>query len=263
MRYYGQRGIDWRIDSTCSTRRTCYSRCPNPSTQTRLFSTSPCLHKKGNKAAKAAAQSEEAPTKSTPADDPTDFTALEAEITSAIERLKIDLSKLRVGGRFNPEVLENLRVQPDKNSNETVRLNDLAQIIPKGRTVQILVSEKEYVKAVTTAIVTSRTLNPALTPQPDPTGTNPLLLVVHVPPPTAESRKAAVNEAAKAGEKATVAVRDARAKQQKKLRAAEKDKSVRPDDLKKASTAMEKVVEKGQGEVKRVVDAAKKVLENG
>jgi ribosome recycling factor len=40
-------------------------------------------------------------------------------------------------------------------------------------------------------------------------------------------------------------------------------KTVRPDDLKKAQSMMEKVVEKGMGEVKRVVDAAKKVLESG
>lgn len=69
------------------------------------------------------------------------MTTLEADIATALERLKNDLSKLRAGGRFNPEVLENLRVQPDKKSTQTVKLNDLAQVIPKGRTVQILVGE--------------------------------------------------------------------------------------------------------------------------
>lgn len=39
-------------------------------------------------------------------------------------------------------------------------------------------------------------------------------------------------------------------------------KSARPDDLKKAGVAMEKVVEKGVGEVKRIVDGARKVLES-
>lgn len=38
---------------------------------------------------------------------------------------------------------------------------------------------------------------------------------------------------------------------------------MRPDDLKKAGTMMEKVVEKGTVEVKKVVDTAKKVLEGG
>lgn len=50
---------------------------------------------------------------------------------------------------------------------------------------------------------------------------------------------------------------------QKKLRAMEKERSVRPDDLRKAQGLMEKVVGKGQGEVRRVVEAGRKVLESG
>lgn len=40
-------------------------------------------------------------------------------------------------------------------------------------------------------------------------------------------------------------------------------KSARPDDLKRAGEKMEKVVQKGEGEVKRVVEGARKVLESG
>ena len=233
----------------------------------RLFSSSLNLQKKGAKAAREEARSQ--PSKSIPkatdtaaTDDPYDFSQLEADITSIQARLKDDLSKLRAGGRFNPEVLENLRVQPDKQNNQTVKLSDVAQVIPKGRTVQILVGEKDHVKATSSAIQSS---NLSLTPQPDPTGANPLLLVVNIPPPTAESRKAVVNEAVKAGEKASTALRDARGRQQKKLRALQLDKNskVRPDDLKKAGTQMEKVVEKGTAEVKRLVDNARKVLDSG
>jgi len=72
-----------------------------------------------------------------------------------------------------------------------------------------------------------------------------------------------VAEATKAGEKASTAVRDARGKQQKKLREMQKTRSALPDDLKKAGTAMEKVVEKGTTEVKRVAEGARKVLEGG
>ncbi|KAF2482422.1 ribosome recycling factor-domain-containing protein [Neohortaea acidophila] len=225
--------------------------------QSRAFSTSPCLLKKGGKAAR---EEKQASSKTESTVDPFDFSALESEIAKTIEHMKTELSKLRGGGRFNPEALENLRVRPEKNESQTVKLNDLAQVIPKGRTVQILVGEKDHVKPVTTSIQSS---NLSLTPQPDPTGTNPLLLVINVPPPTTESRRAAVTEAVKAGEKAATGVRDARGKQQKKMRAMQLDKSARPDDLKKAQGMMEKVVEKGQAEMKRVVDAAKKVLESG
>lgn len=58
-------------------------------------------------------------------------------------------------------------------------------------------------------------------------------------------------------------MRDARGKQQKRLRALELAKSARPDDLKKAKTLMEKVVEKGTGEVKKVVEEKRKALEQG
>ena len=201
---------------------------------------------------------------------------MEGEIAQAIERLKSDLSKLRAGGRFNPEVVENLRVQPDKSSNQTVRLSDLAQVIPKGRQVQIIVGEKDvrthlpeytihdpahktqHLKPISSSIQSSSL---SLTPQPDPTGTNPLLLILNIPPPTAESRKQALDEANKAGDKAGTAVRDARGRKQKKLRAMEVGKSVRPDDLKKARAQMEKVVEKGSGDVKKVVEEKRKGLD--
>nr|POF19930.1 ribosome-recycling factor [Quercus suber] len=227
--------------------------------QRRAFGSSPMHLKKG---AKAARDEKKATSSDSDAggEDPFDFSALETDINTTIERLKDELSKLRAGGRFNPEVLESLRVQPEKSSNKTVRLDDVAQVIPKGRVVQIVVGEKEHVKPLSSAIQSSSL---SLTPQPDPTGANPLLLVINIPPPTAESRKAVVAEAVKAGEKAGTSLRDARGKQQKKLRAMQLGKSARPDDLKKAGAGMEKVVEKGSGEVKRIVDAAKKVLEGG
>jgi len=131
-------------------------------------------------------------------------------------------------------------------------------VIPKGRTIQILVSDALHVGPVKSAIQGSG-LN--LTPQPDPTGRNELLLVVNAPPPTAESRRLVVAEAGKAGDKAGDAVRAARQGQQKRLRTLELGKKIRPDDLKKAQAGMEKAVEKATGEVKRVVEGAKKALD--
>ena len=126
----------------------------------RGFSTSPCLLKKGGKAAREEKQAAPKDSgKSAGGDDPFDFLALEADIASAIERLKNDLSKLRAGGRFNPEILENLRVQPDKSNNQTVKLSDVAQVIPKGRTVQIMVGEKDVREDQTVCCMS----NPGLT----------------------------------------------------------------------------------------------------
>lgn len=69
---------------------------------------------------------------------------MDAGIEKVHEKLKNDLSKLRTGGRFNPEALENLRVHLVKDSNKSERLGDLAQVLPKGgRSLMILVGEKD------------------------------------------------------------------------------------------------------------------------
>lgn len=57
-------------------------------------------------------------------------------------------------------------------------------------------------------------------------------------------------------------VRDARGTQQKKFRAMFVAKTVRPDDMKKAEKAMEKVVEKGQKDVEEMMKGAKRALES-
>lgn len=124
----------------------------------RPFSTSPCLGKKGGKAAREAAREaariEEQQDDDDdgdpgqildepPSEDPYDLTALTADVDKALADVKNSLSKLTGGGRFNHEVLENLKVELDKNSKQRARLSDVAQVVPRGRTVQILVGEKE------------------------------------------------------------------------------------------------------------------------
>ena len=56
-------------------------------------------------------------------------------------------------------------------------------------------------------------------------------------------------------------VRNARGAMQKRLRAMELKKVVRPDDLKKAHKEMEKVVEKGVAGIKNSVNVARKTME--
>lgn len=87
-------------------------------------------------------------------------------------------------------------------------------------------------------------------------------LNINLPPPTTDARQVAVQAATKAADVANNAIRNARASQQKKLKAIQLTRSARPDDIRKASTQMEKVIEKGSAEVKRIADAARKVLES-
>jgi ribosome recycling factor len=77
-------------------------------------------------------------------EDPFDLSKLQTGIATAISRLKDDLSKLRAGGRFNTASLESLKVQLSKDGQDSVKLGDLAQVVPKGgRMVTVLATEEE------------------------------------------------------------------------------------------------------------------------
>jgi ribosome recycling factor len=117
-------------------------------TTIRTFSNTNPTYKKGGKAAREASRSDSssssssaAPATAVGSEDPFDFSALESDINDAVEKLKTDLSQLRQGGRFNPQVLESLRVQLKQGG--PVKLGDLAQVVPKGRVVQVVVGEQE------------------------------------------------------------------------------------------------------------------------
>ena len=108
----------------------------------RSFSHSAFLLKKGGKQKNCEDENETNEDKIEPVVDPFDFSELESGVERAQSRLKDDLSKLRAGGRFNPESVENLRVHAIKGSKDTERLANLAQVIPRGRTLNILVGEE-------------------------------------------------------------------------------------------------------------------------
>lgn len=85
---------------------------------------------------------------STATDGAYDLSVLESEILKAIEQLTHKLSQLRSGGRLNPEVVEGLKVQlgiagKDGDGKETVRLGDIAQVVPRGRMLNVICGEAE------------------------------------------------------------------------------------------------------------------------
>ncbi|KAI9934392.1 hypothetical protein ASPWEDRAFT_116622 [Aspergillus wentii DTO 134E9] len=225
----------------------------------RCFSHTPYFYKKKDKLNKNTGTEldTKSPKGGVVSDDPLDLSQLQVGITTAVSRLKDDLSKLRVGGRFNTGAIETLRVQLNKGSKEVVKLGELAQVIPKGgRMVAILVAEEEHIKPINSAIVSS---NLSLTPQSD--AHNALQLNILIPPPTKESRDQTVHIAKTAMEKAASSIRDSRGAVHKRLQDMQKKKIARPDDVRKAQDQMEKLTEKGQKELKDLFDAAKKALE--
>ena len=96
-------------------------------------------------------------------DDARDFSAFQAEIDKASEHLKSELSKLKAGG-LDLEAIEALRVNlgagkgdagtgpaggkgrgkgDGKGKGEVVKVGDVAQVVPRGRMVVIMVGEKD------------------------------------------------------------------------------------------------------------------------
>lgn len=223
--------------------------------------------------------------------DAFDLSPLEESISESLARLRNDLSQLRSGGRFNPSVLDNLKVAMPVSSSATpsasggagggesggggkgsskaaptsntqrIPLSDLAQIIPKGRQIHVQVSEQSYVKTVSSAINAANLNLNVAAPSASSGGqeNDPLLLVLNVPPPTAESRKAVLDEAKKMGDVTLESVRDARQATQKRFKG---DKKARPDELRKALERMEKACDGAKGEVKKIVDGARRVLDS-
>lgn len=114
----------------------------------RHFANSPILHKKKEKIKKGASIEMDVRSLKTDtdtiSDDPLDLSELCRGIANAVDRLTEDISKLSVRGRFNTTAIENLRVCPAKGSKKTVKLGELAQVVPKGgRLVTVLVAEEE------------------------------------------------------------------------------------------------------------------------
>lgn len=96
-----------------------------------------------------------------------------------------------------------------------------------------------------------------------PSPTDPLTLLIPIPPTTQESRRAAQAAASKKGEEAAFALREARGAQRKKHRGMELGRVVGPDELRRAEGMVEKVNERAVGELKGAVERCRKGLEGG
>ncbi|KAH8725139.1 ribosome recycling factor domain-containing protein [Phaeosphaeriaceae sp. PMI808] len=254
------------IESPC--RNITAHRIPKPQCLfhvSRSFSVSSSLYKKAGKANKAHARTDSSPPvtspgQPTPTDEAYDVSGLEAQVLKAIEKLTHELSQLRGGGKLNPELVEKLSVQlgTAAEGKQTVKLGDIAQVVPRGRTLNVLCGEESHIKPITSAIAASpHSLTPLI-----PEASSPLTIQVPLPPPTGESRRAAVETAIKASERADKWIQTARQEHNKKLRKYEVNREVLPDDLQKAKKRMEEVVKRGHTEIKRISDGAKKVLES-
>lgn len=110
---------------------------------------SSALLKKAGKANKAHARTDSSPPvnnagAATSTDEAYDVSGLESQVLKAIEKLTHELSQLRSGGKMNPDIVESLKVQLGTVSEgkETVRLGDIAQVVPRGRVLNVICGEE-------------------------------------------------------------------------------------------------------------------------
>ncbi|KAI9806958.1 MAG: hypothetical protein M1833_002616 [Piccolia ochrophora] len=194
-------------------------------------------------------------TKSPSLDAQFEPTALKTAIELAQNDLHQKLSDIHPSGRLEPSTFENLRVKIDtgKSKNVTAPLSDVAQVIPRGRILSIIVGDKAHLKSITSAIQSS-SLN--LTPQLS--STNPQELTLPIPAATAETREDAHKRAKKVVENATIVIGNARKQERDRLKKMEVAKKARPDDLFAARAEVERVIKAANEEFKKSLGAWEK-----
>ena len=75
--------------------------------------------------------------------DPFDFDELQASIARTLDWMKKQIAELRNGSGRSAVAIEELRVSMARGRQETVRLAEVAQVVPRGRVLAVMVGEKE------------------------------------------------------------------------------------------------------------------------
>jgi ribosome recycling factor len=170
-------------------------------------------------------------------ENPLDFSALGAAYAPVDVHFKAQLQALLHGGRFNPAHLGALpvSVKAESGDTETFPLRELAQVVPRpGRTISLLVNEREYVKPIMSAVQASKDFNQ----QPQRSEDNDLELVLRV---ELERRDEVVRRAKEACQGWRERIRQARTRHEKVLKEWKKNGTVLPDVVRKAEKELQKV----------------------
>lgn len=241
-----------------------YLRC-----HTRSFAVSSPLHKKRKIATPASSspRSNDAPStsagnessgKSTTAvpegqpdpENPLDFSSLTSAWAPIDAHFKSQLQGLLHGGRFNPDSIGSLQatiktVQPGDAAAtvETFPLRELCQVVPRsGRTISLLVNDREYIKPIMSAVQAS----PDFNQQPQRSEDNDLELLLKV---EMERKEDVVRRLKDMTQTWRERVRHARTKHDKFLKDWKKSKVLTADVARKAEAELQKVQNKKMKEI--------------
>ncbi|ORY55443.1 ribosome recycling factor domain-containing protein, partial [Pseudomassariella vexata] len=181
-------------------------------------------------------------------EDPLDFADVRSRLTKHDEQAQDLLKKLKSGGRFNPDMIGALKVQPDRKEPVAYPLRELAQIVPRGgRTISLLVHEEASIKPIMSAIQGSADFNQQ--PQRSPDNELELILKMEM-----EKREDIVKRAKGICHEWRERVRQVRQKRDKLHATWKKDGSILPDLKKRADTELEKIIKAKMA----AIDAAEK-----
>ncbi|KAF3764241.1 ribosome recycling factor, partial [Cryphonectria parasitica EP155] len=181
-----------------------------------------------------------------------DLQDVDAEYARVDERFEKKLQEFKAsGGRFNPDVLGQLRVRPDRESTHTYPLHELASVVHRGgRSVSIMVSDAAYIKPIMSAVQNSAEFNQQ--PQRDPD--NDLELVLRVEPENPEEQAKRLKGECNAWKDA---VRDVLATRKSKHATWQKAKHLTKDDVKN----LDKMVKAKQDKKLEAIEKKEKQLQ--
>ncbi|KAI0126524.1 ribosomal recycling factor [Xylariales sp. AK1849] len=181
-------------------------------------------------------------------EDVLDFADVRSRIQKNDESAQDALKKIKTGGRFNPDHIGALKVQPDRKDGAAYPIRELAQIVPKGgRTISILVHEPDYVKPIMSAIQASKDFNQQ--PQRDPDNELELVLKIEL-----EKREDVMKRVKGVCHEWRERIRSVRQKRDKLHVSWKKEALIGPDLKRKADTELDKVIKAKMTEI----DAAEK-----
>ncbi|KAG6058976.1 hypothetical protein E4U17_007198 [Claviceps sp. LM77 group G4] len=196
-------------------------------------------------------------------EDPLDFSSLHAVFAATDAHFKAQLQTVLHGGRFNPDNLGALpvSVKPSEEANgahkttTTFPLRELAQVVPRsGRTISLLVNDREYIKPIMSAVQASKDYNQ----QPQRSEDNDLELLMKVELERKDDLIRRVKEVTQGWKEK---IRQGRSRFDKTLKGWAKKGTVLKDVAHKAEKELQKVLDEKMKEIAAEEAQALKQLE--
>ncbi|KPM40704.1 hypothetical protein AK830_g5840 [Neonectria ditissima] len=179
-------------------------------------------------------------------EDPLDFSAVTSAYAPIDTHFKAQIAGMIHGGRFNPTNLGALSIavkDPGADAAATFPLRELAQVVPRsGRTISLLVHDKDYIKPIMSAVQASREFNQ----QPQRSEDNDLELLLKVELERKDDVARRIKETMQAYRER---IRQVRSRHEKTLKDWKKNGTVLPDLVKRAEKELQKVQDKKMKEI--------------